>query len=172
MIKHGTQKDILLFVKFMNKLEESINFTVVLQTNNKLSFLDVMVERLGFELITYVYRKPTDTGLYLKWNSNQPRNYKINLIKCLCLRAKRICSSAALYKQQLEYYKKVFINNGYPINIIKKTMRGINFNQNKHPPVKHKEKVFIPCPYYGQCSITLANIFSLKLMNTKERKDV
>ena len=91
MILHGTQREIILFVNFMNKLEHSIKFTIEMQTDNKLPFLDVMVERRNSELITYVYRKSTDTGLYLKWTSNQPRNFKINLIKCLCTRAKIIC---------------------------------------------------------------------------------
>ena len=73
MILHGTQREVGLFVNFMNKLESSIKFTIEMQTNSKLPFLDVMVERSNSELITYVYRKPTDTGLYLKWTSNQPR---------------------------------------------------------------------------------------------------
>ncbi len=94
---NGTQKDISYFVKFMNKLEESIKFTIEMQTDNKLPFLDVMVERSGHELIPYVYRKPTDTGLYLRWTSNEPRNYNINLIKCLIIRAKRLCSSNDLF---------------------------------------------------------------------------
>ena len=79
MILHGKQKEIILFVNFMNKLEHSIKFIIEMQTNNKLQFLDVMVERRNSELIIYVYRKSTDTGIYLKWTSNQPRNYKINL---------------------------------------------------------------------------------------------
>jgi hypothetical protein len=127
MIMHGTQKDIAMFVKFMNKLEQSIKFTVKAQTDNKLPFLDVMVERTRAESITYVYRKPTDTSLYLKWTNNQPQKYKINLVKCLCIRANRICSSEALYAKELEYYKRIFTANGYSLNVIKKTIRGLGF---------------------------------------------
>ncbi|CAF1527863.1 unnamed protein product [Didymodactylos carnosus] len=159
MIMHGNQKDIHSFLKFMNKIESSIKFTIEMQNNNKLPFLDVMVERTNTELITYVYRKPTDTGLYLRWTSNQPRNYKINLIKCLCIRAKRICSSDALLKQQLEYYKRIFTANGYPINVLKKTIRGIELGKNivKQPINPSIKKVFISMPYYGECSLILAN---------------
>ncbi|CAF1569083.1 unnamed protein product [Didymodactylos carnosus] len=70
MVLHETQRDIALFVRFMNKLESSIKFTIEMQTDNKLPFLDVMAERKDSELITYVYRKPTDPGLYLRWTSN------------------------------------------------------------------------------------------------------
>ncbi|CAF4585684.1 unnamed protein product [Rotaria socialis] len=140
MIFHGTQREIDLFVKFMNNIEPTIKFTLEIQKENKLPFLDVMIERNNLELITYVYRKPTDTGLYLRWTSNQPRNYKINLIKCLCTRAKRICLSDDLFKQELEYYKSIFITNGYPINVINKTIRNIEL-----------------IPFYGECSLALAN---------------
>ncbi|CAF1001348.1 unnamed protein product [Rotaria sordida] len=157
MIFHGTQRELALFVSFMNKLELSIKFTLEKQTDNKLPFLDVMVERTNSELITYVYRKPTDTGLYLRWTSNQPRSYKINLIKCLCTRAKRICSSDNLFKQELEYYKSTFITNGYPINIIKKTIRSIELNINKEKQIHNIRKIFISVPYYGECSLVLAN---------------
>ncbi|CAF0888090.1 unnamed protein product [Didymodactylos carnosus] len=51
---HGTQKDIHGLLKFRNKLDTRIKFTVEVQNQNKLSFLDVMVERLNNEeLITY-----------------------------------------------------------------------------------------------------------------------
>ncbi|CAF3775583.1 unnamed protein product [Rotaria socialis] len=75
MIFHGTQREIELFVKFMNNIEPKIKFTLEIQKENKLPFLDVMIERNNMELITYVYRKPTDTGLYLRWTSNQPLPY-------------------------------------------------------------------------------------------------
>jgi hypothetical protein len=144
----------------MNNIEPlSIKFTIEMQTNNKLPFLDVMVERTDTELITYVYRKPTDTGLYLRWTSNQPRSYKINLIKCLCTRAKRICSSESLFKQQIEYYQRIFVANGYPLNIIKKTIRGVQLgkNHNIQLPNPNAKKIFISIPYYGDCSLILAN---------------
>ncbi|CAF3388577.1 unnamed protein product [Rotaria socialis] len=105
----------------------------------------------------YVYRKPTDTGLYLRWTSNQPRNYKINLIKCLCTRAKRICSSDYLFKQELEYYKSIFITNGYPINVIKKTIHSIELSITKKKTIQNTQKIFISVPYYGECSLALAN---------------
>ena len=118
MILNGTQKDIKRFKKFVNTLETTIRFTVEVQMNNKLPFLDVMIERIEANLITYVYHKPTDTGLYPKWLSNQPKLYKINPFKCLCNRAVRICSSEAILKRELDYYKKMFLANGYPLNII------------------------------------------------------
>ncbi|CAF3835154.1 unnamed protein product [Rotaria sp. Silwood1] len=158
MIMNGTQKDISNFKKFMNNLEKTIKFTVEVQEENKLPFLDVMVERENNLLITYVYHKPTDTGLYMKWTSNQPKQYKINLIKCLCNRAVRICSSDALLKKELDYYNKTFLANGYPLNIIKKTMRKIELNKtiNTQQKLTNTETIYISMPYYNNFSIELA----------------
>ena len=111
MLFNGNQKEIKSFLKFMNSIEPSIKFTIEVQNNNKLPFLDVMLERTNAGLITYVYRKPTDTGLYLRWTSNQPRIYKTNLIKYLCQRARRICSSEELLKQELDYYKRILFSS-------------------------------------------------------------
>lgn len=165
MIMKGTQREINMFLNFMNKIEASIKFTLEIQKDNKLPFLDVMVERRNGELITYVYRKPTDTGLYLRWTSNQPRKYKINLIKCLCNRAKRICSSDSLFKQELEYYKNIFIKNGYPMNVIKKTIRSVELNIIKNKPIQNGKQIFISVPYYGRCTLELVNKIS-KIVNT------
>ena len=167
MILNGTQKDISKFKKFMNNLETTIKFTVDVQINNKLPFLDIMIERQNNTLITYVYHKPTDTGLYLKWVSNQPKQYKINLIKCLCNRASRICSSYNLLMKELDNYKKIFIANGYPHNVIKKAMRKFELKKNDNNiQQQHNsmiQTVYISLPYYNEISIKLAKKIKMLL---------
>ena len=76
-------------------------------------------------------------GLYLKWLSNLPKIYKINLIKCFCSRAVRICLSETLLYRELDYYKKIFLANGCPFNITRKTMR--KFEINKHNTSKNNK---------------------------------
>ena len=126
-----------------------------MQKDDKLPFLEFMVERRNSELITYVYRKPIDMGVYLQWTSNQPRKHKISLIKCLCNRAKRICLLDTLFKQELVYYKNIFIANGYPLNIIKKTIRSTELNIIKNKPAQINQRIFVSVPYYGQCTLEL-----------------
>ena len=172
-VLHGNQKDIGTFLKFMNKIEPSIKFNIEMQSDSKLPFLDVMVERTEKDLITYVYMKPTDTGLYLKWISNQPRNYKINLIKCLCIRAKRICSTDTLFKEQIEYYKRIFMVNGYPLNIIKKTIRSVEYGRsNTNIASSTNIEIYISMPYYGALSNILANKIKNLLKIKNKNKNI
>ena len=60
------------FFNQLNCLHPSLKFTFEKKKNNCLSFLDVKLERTvtGFE--TNVYRKPTFTGQYLRWESFSP----------------------------------------------------------------------------------------------------
>ena len=59
------------FLTKLNCLHPFLKFTFEKEKDECLPFLDVYVERtdIGFE--TSVYRKPTFTGLYLRWESSQ-----------------------------------------------------------------------------------------------------
>ena len=56
--------------------ESGLNFTVEHGRNNKLNFLDVEVSKIDGNYTTAVYRKPTNTGLYLNPLSERPDRYK------------------------------------------------------------------------------------------------
>ena len=68
------------FFNQLNCLHSSLKFTCKKEKNNCLPFLDVNMERTvtGFE--TSVYRKPTFTGQYLRWEYFSPNKQKINFI--------------------------------------------------------------------------------------------
>ena len=61
-----------------------------------LPFLDVYVERIDVGLETSVYRKPTFTGQYLRWESFSPLKRKISPISTLVHRALMICTKRIL----------------------------------------------------------------------------
>ena len=66
-----TEKHVLNdFHKHINSIEQSIKFTVELESDNLLPFLDVLIvkERNG-KLTTTLYQKPTHTNQFLNYNS-------------------------------------------------------------------------------------------------------
>ena len=77
----GSELDCDHFKGKLNLLHPVLKFTVEKEQNNSLSFLDVLVEKDGTGFLTRVYRKPTFTGQYIRWNSFGPKTRKISLIK-------------------------------------------------------------------------------------------
>ena len=79
-----------------NNLYPSIKFTLESEENNKLAFLDVLIEINDGKFVTSIYRKSTFTGQYINYHSYRAIKRKINLIRTLCERAIRICSPTHL----------------------------------------------------------------------------
>ena len=102
----------------------------------------MLVERHDSEFLTSVYRKPTFTGRYLRWNSFSPQKRKINLIGTLVHRAFVICSKSKL-DPELGKIRSILLENGYPEHAInsafKRKLQQLNSN-----PVHTVEK----CPVY------------------------
>jgi hypothetical protein len=56
-----------------NSFYATTKFTVEREKDASIPFLDVKVTRKNGKVTTEVYRKPTDTGLYLQYDSNHPK---------------------------------------------------------------------------------------------------
>ena len=137
----------------LNSLHPSLRFTYEKESNHSLPFLDVLVERHDSEFLTSVYRKPTFTGQYLRWNSFSPQKRKINLIGTLVHRAFMICSKSKL-DQELGKIRSILLENGYPERVInsafKRKLQQINSN-----PVHTVKKcpVYLHIPWIGNVSM-------------------
>ena len=83
----NNEKDCNTFLTRLNSLHPLLRFTYEKESNHSLPFLYVLVERHDSEFLTSVYRKPTFTGQYLRWNSFSPQKRKINLIGTLVHKA-------------------------------------------------------------------------------------
>ena len=77
----------------------------------KTFFLDVLVRKEEKGFSTAIYRKPTFTRLYTRWDSYCSTNEKISLIRALIHRAKKICSPQHL-KAETEKLLVLFEKNG------------------------------------------------------------
>ena len=67
-------------IDLLNSQHPNIKFTSEEESNNRLAFLDVQVVKINSRLHTTIYRKPTFTGLYLRWTSLTSIKYKLGLI--------------------------------------------------------------------------------------------
>ena len=110
------------FLDVLNSIHPALRFTCEHEQSNKLSFLDVLVEKTSSDVLTTVYRKPTFTGQYIVYDSYCSSQYKVNLVRNLVDRAKRICSSCKL-QEELDFLWSVFVKNGYPEFLLQKLLK-------------------------------------------------
>ena len=125
------------FLGMLNNLHPALKFTCEHEQSNRLSFLDVLVEKTEMGVSTSVYRKPTVTGRYIVYDSYCSTLYKTNLVRNLIMRARRICSTDKL-QQELCFLKKVFVQNGYPVQLLSKLF--------SEPDIQVAEPEFGPDP--------------------------
>ena len=112
------------FHDVLNSMHPSLKFTIELESDNKLPFLDVGVHRVDDKFERSVYRKPTFTGLYTRWESFCDTRQKINLVKSLTSRAVKICSPSTLH-QELDNLRQIFTENGYPSEVVNTTIKRV-----------------------------------------------
>ena len=89
------------FFNILNPLNPSLKFTSEKEESESLAFSDVKIQQSDSKFITSVYRKPSFTSQYIRWDSFGPSKRKKNLISTLVHRALCICSKSLL-QQELE----------------------------------------------------------------------
>ena len=94
-------------------LISGLNFTYETSINDKLPFLNVMVEKEEGSFRTSVYRKPTDVGACMNACGDAPKQYKTSVIKGFLYRAKSICSDRNDLLLEIKRSKQILVNNGY-----------------------------------------------------------
>jgi len=111
------------FLDHLNAENKAIKFTMEVEKDSRLAFLDTMIEKTTGGLRTSVYRKPTHTDSYLRWTSNHSNRTKVGIIECLTNRARKICNTKQDLKNELDHLEKAFAANGYPSRVIERAMK-------------------------------------------------
>ena len=112
-------------LKMLNIFHRNIQFTYEIETDSKISLLDILVIGASSNNInTTVYRKSTNNDIYLNWKSFATDKWKWGTLKMLTKRAYDVCSNQELLQKELNYIEKVFrINNNFPNWVIEKVLQ-------------------------------------------------
>jgi len=77
---HGKEK-LDLFLNHLNSLSDHIKFTIEIENNNQLPFLNILLTKKDGSLCFQVYRKKTHTERCLHANSHHHPKQKIGIIR-------------------------------------------------------------------------------------------
>ena len=141
-----------LFLNHINLAHPNIKFTMELESDNKISFLDILITKQNNKITTNVFRKLCFTGLGLNYYSFCPESFKINSCKTLIHRAFSICSNWSPVHFEFVFLENYFKQNCYPKFIFQKTVNKF-LNNVFHPqidiPTVPKLIKYLSFPYLG-----------------------
>ncbi|XP_068990167.1 uncharacterized protein [Neodiprion pinetum] len=115
-------------LELFNSFEENIQFTMEVEQNGCIPFLDIMVERSNNHLKTNWYTKPTSSGRILNFCSNHPMSQKVGMIHGLLDRMFRL-SSEEYHEDNYQKIEMLLTNNSYPRSFVRAAI--IKFKENK-----------------------------------------
>ena len=138
----------------LNKFDKNLRFTVDMFKDKVPHFLELELSPDG----TSIFRKDTNTGLYVNFTSFVPWTYRISWIKSLVTRASRICAPNKL-SSEISTIKKFASWNDFPksvVNsIINKTLNTPPNNESSNSINSNEITIYFRFPYYGDKGFSL-----------------
>ena len=155
-----SQDQLPLFLDYMNTRHKSMRFTSELESNEQFSFLDILVTKKNGEFCTSVYRKPTFSGLYTKFDSFIPDLFKFGLVYSLLHRVYCISSAWNTVDVEIKKLKDIFLKNGYPkgfLDVIVTKFLDRTVNPKRPITTVPKRPLLLVLPYTGTLSLQIRN---------------
>jgi hypothetical protein len=106
--------DQINILNYFNNLDKNLKFTIELEKEIKLSFLDVLIFKNEENFETTWFRKNSYTFRYIPWHSIDSKMYKIRLIYTMVNRLSKICSTQKVNNEDLKLLTESFVASGYP----------------------------------------------------------
>ncbi|MCP3666519.1 MAG: hypothetical protein GY696_29135, partial [Gammaproteobacteria bacterium] len=154
---YGRDK-LMKFLAYLNSIPgfSCIQFTIEMELEQKLPYLDILFERDVENLKSTVYRKPTNSGSFLKKTSCHQPSQKISSISALTHRARVVCSDRESFHSELDTIRALFLVNGFPNWDIDRGMKAILGKPNDETTKEYKRIVRVP--YLGSTYHKLARV--------------
>ncbi|XP_065577588.1 uncharacterized protein LOC136038442 [Artemia franciscana] len=149
IIWNGTQDKLRSFLNIFNQQDSDIKFTIEIENDRNLSFLDVLIKKQETRLDLSVYRKPTYSDRYLRYDFYNYLIVKNSVVYSLVDRAFVVCSPNFELKAELDHIKDVLIGNGYPQKVIDMVIsrRKMSGKTKSSAPKIEEDKFFLSLSY-------------------------
>ena len=109
-------------LQVLNNVHSSLSFTVELENEGSIPFLGTVLTRYDGTLTTEVYRKQTDTGLLLHFQSRDDSSYKKGLVNTMVNRAYRLSFTKEGFSKECNKLRTMFSKLRYPKTLVDSTI--------------------------------------------------
>jgi len=107
-----------------NAVHPKLKFTAETETNNKINYLEITIQRTPTNWKTSVYRKPTFTDTTIPYTSNHPAQHKYTIVRFLYNRLNTYDLHEDEYKTEENIIQNIMHNNAFPIHPRKPSNQG------------------------------------------------
>ena len=161
----------LLKIKHLFEQNSVLKFTHELSSNNKLLFLDTLIDISNNTFHTSVYHEPTDGGQCLNAESECTDKYKISVIQNLLNRAYKISQTWQDFHTEIQHIKQTLVNNNYSNNLVDQHINTFihnKFSDKQSPTIKSNViPIFYKSQYHSNYKIEERIIKNIVKTNVK-----
>ena len=132
------------FLRHLNSQQPTIHFTMEIEKDNTIPFLDTSVSRDSNGLLTTtVYRKPTHTDQYLAYDSHHPQSVKRGIVNCLYDRANHLTSKPSAISEEKKHYHRYLFRTDILLHLYESSQK-----QQNQQPTKNLRRNLNPLRFY------------------------
>ena len=110
--------EVNIFLDKLNSRHRNLKFTMEIAEPNTIPFVCMSITKMGNRLETSVYRKSTNTGLLLHYQSHVEKRCKDCILTTMIHRAYQLSSTPTAFSAGCNKLRSIFLNVDYPINLI------------------------------------------------------
>ena len=146
-----------------NSYHRNIKFTLELEKDDVLNFLDLKIKRHNNKFVTEVFHKENSGDIYINKNSFQPWAHKINTWKNFYRRAIELSDLQVDREREVQFITELGIKNGYSKKQMESWYKEVLFKINKKHSQSRKEvevRFHGKIPYFPPCSTRIKRIFA------------
>lgn len=138
--------DIAMVMEAFNTAHETVKFTLEMEVNGRLPFLDILLLRRGSSLVCDWYSKPMASGRFLSHASAHPPAMLYNIARGFAERVLQL-SDTQFHPANCVKIRQTLQRNNYPQAVIRKIM-----NRALHPPTRtprnaEEQPTYVALPY-------------------------
>ena len=168
----GTDRQLNSFLEFINKLHPNIKFTIELESQNSINFLDLTVTREKDKHVFSVFRKPSHTDTVIHNSSCHPIQHKLAAFNSMIHRLISLPLNEQNFQIELNIIKQIALNNGYSPSLINNLLAKQQYKKTInliYPSIKETNKNYNVITFVGQSSIKIKKYLNIHNVNVAFR---
>lgn len=185
----GTNRQLDTFVNFINGIHPKIHFTMEMEEDNKINFLDLTLNKVNGKHDFSIFRKPSHTDTVIHNRSLHPYQHKLAAFHSMVHRLISVEQTEENFNKELNIIRQIATNNGYKTLIVDQILQKKLYNKainEVFPRISSSDRNYSTISYYGRASERISsflkkqniqvafktnNCLGKYIKNNKEKRD-